>query len=73
MAQLPQRLGFDLTNTFAGYGKMLAHFFQRVFRAGGAEAESHLDHFLFARRQRCQNFISDFAQVRGDDRDPKDS
>jgi hypothetical protein len=27
---LAKRLGFDLTNTFAGDAKFLAHFFERV-------------------------------------------
>ena len=31
MAQLAERLGFDLTNTFAGHGEMLADFLKRVF------------------------------------------
>ena len=31
MTQLAQRLGFDLTNTFAGHGEVLADFLKRVF------------------------------------------
>ena len=50
MTQFAQGFGFDLTNTFAGHGKMLSDFLERVFRAGGAQAKPHLDHFFFARR-----------------------
>jgi len=41
MAQLPQRLGFDLANAFAHNGE-LPDFFQRVLGAVFA-AEAHLD------------------------------
>src|SRR5713101_8138494 len=64
MAQLAQRLGFDLTNTFARHGKMLANFLKRVLRSCSAETKTHLDHLLFARRERSENFVGDFAQVR---------
>ena len=30
MTQFAQRLGFDLTNAFAGHGEMLSHFFKGV-------------------------------------------
>src|SRR5205814_9261303 len=50
MAQLSQRFGLDLTNTFASHRKMLPDFFQRMFRSGRAQTKTHLDHLLFARR-----------------------
>ena len=40
MAQFSQRLGFDLTNAFAGHGKMLAHFFERVLGSRRTQAEA---------------------------------
>ena len=50
MTKLAQGLGFNLPDTFARDCKMLTDFFERMFRTGGAEAKTHLDHFLFARR-----------------------
>ena len=40
MAQFPERLGFDLANTFTGYLEVLANFFQSmVFAIRQAEAK----------------------------------
>src|SRR5205807_3971456 len=63
MAQLAKRLGFNLANTLASDGEVLAHFFQSVFRATAAETETHLDHFFLAWGQRRQNLVGDLAQV----------
>ena len=49
MTQLAQGLGLDLTDAFAGYGKVLSDFLERVLRTGGAQTKAHLDHFFFAR------------------------
>src|SRR5205807_7411239 len=50
MAQLAQGFGFDLTNAFAGHGKVLTDFLERVFGTRRAQAKPHLDHFFFAWR-----------------------
>src|SRR6266516_4810021 len=61
MPQLAERLGLDLTNTFAGNGEVLSNFFKGVLRARSAQAKAHLDDFLFARRKRGEYFVGDFA------------
>ena len=68
MAQLAQSLRFDLADTFASYREVLADFFQRMLRTGRPKSKTHLDHFLFARRERRQNLIRDLAQVRSNHR-----
>src|SRR5688572_23919116 len=52
MPELSQRLCLDLTDTLASDGEMLSDLFERMLRAGVAKPETHLDHLLFARRQR---------------------
>src|SRR6476619_3436596 len=54
MAQLAQRLGFDLPDALARHREALADFLERVL-AAVAHAEAHLDHFLFPRRERLQH------------------
>ena len=49
MTQLAERLGFNLTNSFAGHGEVLSDFLERVFRASGAQTKAHFDYFFFAR------------------------
>ena len=63
MPKFPQGLGFDLPDSLSRDGEVLADFFERVLGPGGAKSKPHLDHFLFARRERCQHFVSDLAQV----------
>src|ERR1039458_5685176 len=65
MAQLAKRLGFDLADAFAGYGKRLAYFFQSVL-AAVFEAEAHLDYFFFARRERAQDLSGLGLEVHAD-------
>ena len=67
MAQLAQRLGFDLADPFARDREVLAHFFERVL-GPVAHAEAHLDDTFFARRQRLQHRVGLFLQVQVDDR-----
>src|SRR5687768_14396487 len=67
MTQLAQRLRLYLAYAFAGHREVLAHFFQRVF-AAVADAEAHLDHLLFARRQRLQHRLGLFLQIEVDHR-----
>src|ERR1700730_13508413 len=54
MPQLPQRLGFDLADAFAGYCERLPDFFERVL-AAIFQAEAHLDYFFFAGGQRAED------------------
>ena len=54
MPQLAQRLGFDLTNAFAGDRKRLPDLFQCVL-AAIFKSEAHLDHFFLSRGQRAQD------------------
>src|SRR5271170_3145439 len=65
MTQLAQRLGLDLTNSFAGDLEALADFFERMFGAV-FEAEAHLDDALLARSQSAQNLRSVLLQVDAD-------
>src|SRR5262245_18735568 len=67
VAELAESLGFDLADAFAGDGEVLADLFERVLAAVRAEAESHLDDLLLARRQRLQHFLRVFAKVDVDD------
>ena len=68
MTQLSQGFCLDLADTLAGHGKMLSDLFERVLRAGVAEAKPHLDHLFLTRRQRRENFIGDLTQIREGDR-----
>src|SRR6188768_3523609 len=54
VAELAQRLGFDLADALAGDGEVLADLLERVL-AAVANAEAHLDHLLLARRERFQD------------------
>ena len=47
MLQLPERLRFDLADTFAGDRELLADFFERVVGVH-ADAEAHAQHAFFA-------------------------
>src|SRR5918993_897401 len=67
MTQLAQRLRFYLAYAFAGDGEVLAHFLEGVF-AAVADSEAHLDHLLFARRQRLQHRLGLFLQIEVDHR-----
>src|SRR5216684_3864208 len=67
VAQLAQRLGFDLTDALARDGEALADLLERVLTAV-ADAEPHLDDLLFARRERLQHRFGLFLQVQVDDR-----
>ena len=63
MLQLPERLRFDLPDTFARYAELLADFFQRMIRIH-ADAEAHAQHPLFAGRQARQHPRCGLAEVR---------
>src|SRR6202522_1746314 len=67
MPQLAQGLGFDLPDTLPGYLEALTYFLQRMLGAI-LQAEAHLDHTLFARRQSTQHLRGVFLQVDADHR-----
>src|SRR4051812_19671160 len=67
MAQLAQRLRFDLANPFARDREALTDFLERVL-AAVADAEPHLDRLLLARRQRLQDRLGLLLQVQVDHR-----
>src|SRR5579872_4457360 len=67
VTELAQSLRFDLADALARDREALAHFFERVL-AAVADAEAHLDHFLFARRERLQHRFGLFLQVQVDHR-----
>ena len=48
--QFAQRFRFDLADAFAGYGELLADFFERVVGVH-ADAEAHAEDAFFAGRQ----------------------
>ena len=54
LAQLGERLGFDLTDTLARNGEFLTDFLERVTLAT-VQAEAHLDDFLLAIGQRLED------------------
>jgi hypothetical protein len=56
VAQLAERLRFDLADAFTRDGEVLADLFEGVFVAF-ADAETHLDDPLFARRQRLETAL----------------
>src|SRR5689334_6499986 len=66
MTQLSQRLGFDLPDTLARDGEILADLFERVF-IPVFEPEAQTDNSLFTGRQRLQHFGCLFVQVQIDD------
>src|SRR6476646_4647236 len=66
MPQFAQRLGFYLSDAFAGDGEGLAHFFQSVFGAV-FKAEAHLDDFFFTRGERAQHLRGLVLEVHVDD------
>src|SRR5215471_12053356 len=66
MPQLPERLCFDLTNTFTRNGEVLAYLFQGVLGTI-FETEPHLDDPFFTRRQRVENLLRHFLQIDVDD------
>src|SRR5687767_2943913 len=68
VAELAERLGFNLSYALARDGEVLADLFERVLAAVLAEAEAHLDDLLLARGERGQDLVGYLAQVRGDDR-----
>ncbi len=66
VAQLAQRLGFDLADALARDLEALAYFFQRVLGAV-FEAETHLDDTLFARGEGAENLRGVLLEVDADD------
>ena len=62
MAQLAQGFGLDLADSFAGYVKLFADFFERVVGVH-VDAETHTQHFGFARGQAFEHFFGDFVQA----------
>src|SRR5436309_9347364 len=67
MAQLPERLCFDLPDALACDREALTDLLERML-AAVADAEAHLDHFLLAWRQRLQHRLGLFLQVQIDHR-----
>src|SRR5262249_54914077 len=65
MLELTQRLRLDLADALAGHRELLADFFQRVVGVH-ADAETHAQHALFARRERSEHARRGLAQVRLD-------
>ena len=62
MAQFAQGFGFDLTDTFAGYVKLFADFFERVVGIH-VDTKAHTQDFGFARGQAFEDFFGDFVQA----------
>src|SRR5262245_42532373 len=66
MPQFPERLRLDLADALARHGEALADLLEGVL-AAVADAEAHLDHLLFARRERLEHRLGLFFQVQVDD------
>ena len=62
VTQLAQGLGFDLADALAGNIELFAHFFQRVVGVH-VDAETHTQHFGFARGEAFEHIFGDFAQA----------
>ena len=62
MAQLAERLGFDLTDPLAGYVKLFADFFQRVVGVH-IDTKTHAQHLGFAGGQATEYFTGCFRQT----------
>src|SRR4030095_2448371 len=62
VSECAQRLGFNLPNTSPRYRKLLTHLFECVIRFF-ADAETHSQYLLFARRQCRQDFSCLFLKV----------
>src|SRR5271156_2817163 len=62
LAQLAQRLGFDLPNPFARHGELFADLFQRVIGLL-PDAEAHAQDLPLTWRERRQRLARLFAQV----------
>src|SRR5687768_6122197 len=61
VAELAERLGFNLSDALARDGEVLADLFERVLAAVLAEAEAHLDDLLLARGERGQDLVGYLA------------
>src|SRR5690606_10805566 len=61
MTELAQRLRFDLTDTLARDVELLADFFERVVRVH-VDAETHAQHFRFARREAGEDAVRRLAE-----------
>ena len=67
MAELAERLGFDLADALAGDREVLAHFLEGVLAAVG-EPEAEAQHLFLAGRQRVEHPVGLLAQGEADDR-----
>ena len=67
MSQLAKRLGFNLTNAFAGNGEGLANFFEGVL-ATVVQAKTHFDNALLARSKGSKHRGNLLFKVEVDDR-----
>ena len=63
MAELAQRLGFDLADALARHIEFLADLFERM-RLSVDQTEAHAKHLLFARGKRREHFFKLLAQQR---------
>lgn len=62
MAELTERLGFNLADTFTGYVEQLAHFFEGMVGLF-ADAETLAEHLLLTRRQIRQHGRDLFGEL----------
>src|ERR1700730_11550428 len=67
MPELSQRLGFNLSDALAGDAEALADLFERVL-AAVTDTEPHLDHLLFARRERLEDRLGLLLEIQIDHR-----
>src|SRR3989304_5250102 len=66
VAELPERLCFDLPDPLARHGEVLADLFQGVLAAVG-EAEAEAEHLLLARRERVEDLVGLLPEGEPDD------
>src|SRR3990167_1510429 len=66
VAELSERLCFDLPDPLARHGEVLADLFQGVLAAVG-EAEAEAEHLLLARRERVEDLVGLLPEGEPDD------
>src|SRR4051812_19255766 len=67
VAQLPERLHFDLPDAFAGDVEVLANLFQGAFATVGIQTKAQTDHLLLAGAERLQDIAGNVSSIRVDD------
>ena len=63
MSKFPECLRLDLTDALAGDGKVLADYFESVFRTIISQPKTHFNNFFLTLGECCKHLIGDLTQV----------